>query len=173
MSAVMRLETAKGPVTLRPERPADEALLYRLFRSWALDDLALMPVHEATKEELVRLQFTGQTLTYRANYPAARFDIIEQEGEPVGRLIVDPGSDTEPACFVDFVIVPEKRKGGLGHAIIAAVLRDYARIGRAVRLKVLHHNVPSRRLCAGLGFVEIEELPPFIQLEWRPPGASA
>ena len=54
------IQTVKGPVTLRPERPDDEALLFRLFRSWALEDLEHMPVDAATKENLVRLQFGGQ-----------------------------------------------------------------------------------------------------------------
>ena len=77
-----QLKTDKGPVTLRPERPDDEALLFRLFRSWALDEIAQMPVDDATKENIVRFQFAGQTVTYRGNFPAASFDIIEREGEP-------------------------------------------------------------------------------------------
>jgi RimJ/RimL family protein N-acetyltransferase len=163
------LETAKGAVILRPERAEDEVLLYRLFHSWAFDDLALMPVDDATKEALVRFQFAGQMASYRAQFPAARFDIVEQDGEPVGRLVVDPGGASEPACFVDFVLLPERRNSGLGRAIIAAVLEDYARLRRKVRLKILAYNAPSRRMCAALGFAEIEEQPPFIQLEWTPP----
>jgi GNAT superfamily N-acetyltransferase len=169
MNDIVRVETSKGPVVLRPERPDDEALLYRLFRSWALDDLALMPVDDATKEGLLRFQFTGQMTTYRAHYPAARFDIVEYQDEAIGRLIVEPGNAWQPACFVDFVLLPDRRNAGLGRAIISAVLEDYARLGRKVRLKVLHHNQPSRRMCAALGFVEIEQQLPFIQLEWAPP----
>jgi RimJ/RimL family protein N-acetyltransferase len=173
MNEVVQLETAKGPVTLRPERPDDEALLYRLFHSWAWDDLAQMPVDDATREQLVRFQFAGQMATYRTNYPKARFDIVEKDGQPIGRLIVEPGDATTPACFVDYVILPERRNDGLGRAVIFAVLDEYARLGRKVRLKVLHHNQPSRRMCKALGFVEIEEMLPFIQLEWTPPDAAA
>jgi len=168
----VQLATTKGPVVLRPERAGDEALLYRLFHSWAWDDLAQMPVDDATRENLVRMQFAGQTATYRAHYPKARFDIIEKDGAPVGRLIVEPGDEATPACFVDFVILPDRRNDGLGRAIIFAVLEEYARLRRKVRLKVLHHNQPSRRMCKALGFVEIEEMPPFIQLEWSPPDAA-
>ena len=164
-----RLQTVKGPVTLRPERPDDEALLFGLFRSWALEDLDRAPFDDATKENLLRFQFAGQTATYRATFPAASFDIIEREGAPIGRLIVDPGDAQEPACLVDFVLLPEQRKGGLGRAIIAAVLTEQASLGRKVRVKVLRHNMPSRRMCAALGFVEIEQAPPFIQLEWCAP----
>ena len=116
--------------------------------------------------------FAGQTATYRANFPAASFDIIERDGEPIGRLIVDPGDAREPACLVDFVLLPVQRNGHLGRAIIAAVLAEQACLGRKVRVKVLHHNMPSRRMCAALGFLEIGQEPPFIQLEWSAPPAT-
>ena len=164
-----QLQTVKGPVTLRPERPDDEALLFRLFRSWALEDLEHMPVDAATKENLVRLQFGGQMATYRANFPAATFNIIERDGAPIGRLIVDPGDAREPACLVDFVLLPETRNDRLGRAIISAVLAEQASLGRRVRVKILHHNEPSQRMCAALGFVEIDREMPFIQLEWSAP----
>jgi GNAT superfamily N-acetyltransferase len=166
-----RLQTAKGPVTLRPERPDDEALLFRLFCSWALEDLDRAPFDDATKENLLRFQFAGQTATYRANFPAAAFDIIERDGAPIGRLIVDPGNAQVPACLVDFVLLPEQRNGRLGRAIIAAVLAEQAGLGRKVRVKVLHHNMPSRRMCTALGFIEIGQELPFIQLEWCAPPA--
>jgi GNAT superfamily N-acetyltransferase len=166
-----RLKTEKGPVTLRPERPDDEALLFRLFRSWALEDLERLPLDDAMKQNMLRFQFAGQTATYRAAYPAASFDIIERDGAPVGRLIVDPGNAREPTCLVDFVLLPETRNGRLGRAIIAAVLAEQASLGRKVRVKVLHHNMPSRRMCAALGFVEIGQDLPFVQLEWCAPPA--
>ena len=161
-----QLQTEKGPVTLRPERSDDEALLFRLFRSWALEDLDRLPLDDATKENLLRFQFAGQMASYRANFPAASFDIIERDGTAIGRLIVDPGDAQEPVCLVDFVLLPERRNDRLGRAIIAAVLAEQAALGRKVRVKVLHHNMPSRRMCAALGFVEIGEALPFIQLEW-------
>ena len=167
-----RLQTEKGPVTLRSERPDDEALLFRLFSSWALEDLERLPLDDATRQNLLRFQFAGQMTTYRANFPAASFDIIEQAGAPIGRLIVAPGDAQEPACLVDFVLLPERRNGRLGRAIIAAVLAEQASFGRKVRVKVLHHNTPSRRMCAALGFVEIGQELPFIQLEWSAPPAA-
>jgi RimJ/RimL family protein N-acetyltransferase len=167
-----QLQTDKGPVTLRPERPDDEALLFRLFRSWALEDLQQMPVDDATKENLVRFQFGGQMMTYRANYPSASFDIIERAGEPIGRLIVDPGDAQEPACLVDFVLLPEQRNNRIGRAIIAAVLAEQASLGRKVRVMILHHNEPSQRMCAALGFVEIDRNLPFVQMEWSAPASA-
>lgn len=167
-----QLPTAKGPVTLRPERADDEALLFRLFSSWALEDLDRMPIDDTTKQSLLRVQFAGQTMTYRANYPEASFDIIERDGAPVGRLIVDPGNVRKPACLVDFVLLPETRNDRLGRAIIAAVLAEQASLRRKVRVKILHHNMSSLRMCAALGFVEIGQEPPFVDLEWSAPAAT-
>jgi RimJ/RimL family protein N-acetyltransferase len=164
-----RLETARGPVTFRPERPDDEALLFRLFSSWAFAELQHMPLDDAMKQSMLRLQFAGQAATYRDAYPAASFDIIERDGAPIGRFIVDPGDATRASCFVDFVLLPELRNSGLGLAITAAVMAEQASLGRKVQVKILQHNMPSRRMCAALGFVELGEDPPFVQLEWSPP----
>ena len=57
MNAPLVLRTSRGELLMRPERDADAAFLYALFRSHALAPLAEMPVAEATKEALVRMQF--------------------------------------------------------------------------------------------------------------------
>ena len=167
-SMPLDLDTATGPVRLRPEMPDDAGFLFALFRSHVLADLAMMPVDDATRAALVRMQFQSQTTTYRAQFPDARFDIVEVGGEPIGRIVVDPGGET--GCIVDFALVPERRGQGRGVAIMAAVLRDFAPLGRPMRCKVLIHNEPSARMCRRVGFQEISAEPPFLQLEWRPQG---
>jgi len=163
MSDILVLDTARGPVTLRPEQATDTDFLLVLFRSHMLNELALMPVDDATKEALVQMQFGSQTTTYRGQYPDARFDIVERDGEPIGRLIVDTANN--PGCIVDFALMPDHRGGGLGTAILASVL---ARQIQPVRCKVLCTNEPSIRMCRRIGFVEISSALPFIQLEWHP-----
>ena len=167
MTGVLTMETARGPVVLRPERPDDADFLYGLFRSHMRAELALMPVDDAVRDALVRMQFASQTATYRAQYPAARFDIVERDGVPVGRLVVDDAADA--ACIVDFALLPEHRGGGLGSAIMAGTLARLAERPRPVRCKVLCTNAPSLRMCRRVGFVHIGGELPFLQLEWRPP----
>jgi len=123
-----------------------------------------MPVDDAVKEALVRMQFQSQTATYRAQYPDARFDIIERGGTPIGRIVVDPGG--EAACIVDFALSPESRGHGLGTAILAGVLDCFARPKRRVLSKVLATNAASLRMCRRVGFAETGSIPPFLQLEW-------
>jgi RimJ/RimL family protein N-acetyltransferase len=171
MSAPVTLHTSKGGVVLRPESTADADFLFALFRSHALAELAAMPVDDAMKEALVRMQYASATATYSAQYTEARFDIIEQDGQPIGRLITDSGGAT--ACMVDYALTPERRGGGLGTAIIAAVLEQLAPSDRPMRVKVGMTNEASLRLCARLGFQRINDDMPMLQLEWRPPGLDA
>jgi GNAT superfamily N-acetyltransferase len=164
LTGALLLQTARGQVVLRPERSSDAGFLYALFRSHMLAELELMPVDAATKEQLVRMQFDSQTATYRAQFPQARFDIVEQDGSPIGRLIVDTGADA--GCIVDFALLPERRGAGLGSAILAAVLRQQR---QPVLSKVLYNNEASLRMCRRVGFVHIGGELPCLQLEWRPP----
>lgn len=167
MTGALVLQTARGQVVLRPEQSSDADFLYALFRSHMLAELELMPVDAATKEQLVRMQFDLQTATYRAQFPQARFDIVEQDGSPIGRLIVDTGADA--GCIVDFALLPERRGAGLGTAILAAVLRQQR---QPVLSKVLYKNQASLRMCRRVGFVQIGGELPFLQLEWRPPAGA-
>jgi len=155
------------PIVLRPEREQDAAFLAGLFRTIAGRDLALMPIDEAMKDRLIRLQFASQTATYRTQFPAARFDIIEQDGEPIGRLVIDPG--TEVGRIVDIALVPQRRARGLGTAIVGAVTQ---RLARRVQCQVLAGNQASLRMFHRAGFRQVDDVPPFLHLEWQPPGAT-
>ena len=167
----IELVTTMGPVRLRAEQAGDEAFLFTVFRAHTMIELAALPVDAATREALVRMQFNAQTASYRANYQQARFDIVEIEGQPVGRIVVDAGSgaeDGEPGCIVDFALLPDRQRRGLGSAILAAVLQRFIPLRRKMRCKVLMHNEPSIRMCRRVGFRQIDQETPFLQLEWRP-----
>jgi len=153
-------------IVLRPEREDDATFLANLFRATAGRELSLIAIDAAMKESLIRLQFASQTATYRAQYPAARFDIIEQGGVPIGRIVIDPG--IEAGRIVDIALTPERRTRGLGTAILAAVLERFARRQQRVLCQVLAGNEPSLRMCHRVGFRSIGDVPPFVQLEWRP-----
>jgi hypothetical protein len=87
----LTLRTSRGPLPFRSEHAAEAGFLIDLLRSHALADLAAMPVDDAMKAGLLRMQYSCATSTYRAQCPEARFDIIEADGMPVERLITDPG----------------------------------------------------------------------------------
>jgi RimJ/RimL family protein N-acetyltransferase len=164
------LETTSGPILLRPEQRQDADFLYALFRSHTLTDFAALPVDDAARENLVRMQFIAQTNGYRDAFPDARFDIVCRDSEPIGRLIVD--RSPEATCIVDFALLPAFQGGGLGTAILAGVLAWISETPTVVRCKVMWNNTPSLRMCQRLGFVPVDRDVPFVQLEWRPSGRA-
>jgi RimJ/RimL family protein N-acetyltransferase len=170
MSDVLVLQTQRGPVTLRPERPDDQDFLFRLFRSHTLPELAGLSDDEAVREAVVRMQFAAQTNGYRTQFSTARFDILEHAGAPVGRIILF--DSRQEACIVDFALLPAVRGGGLGTAVMVSVLDYLSTRQRIVRCKVLFNNEPSRRMCLRAGFVQNGGELPFLQLEYQPPGSS-
>jgi ribosomal protein S18 acetylase RimI-like enzyme len=158
-----------GVVILRPERDEDRTFRYRLFCDSRQPEFALLLAPDAFQHLMVQ-QFKAQTVGYRAQFPQARFDIIEMAGRPIGRIVVDrPGSMLH---IVDQAIIPELRGRGIGTAVMRALMDEARRANIPVQLEVASENDPSLRLYRRLGFVPIETVPLYIQLEWRPPTAA-
>jgi GNAT superfamily N-acetyltransferase len=168
MSDALTFETPSGPFTLRPEGAEDADFLYGLFRSHMLAGVAAMPVDDAMKESLLRMQFRSQAMSYRAQYPTARFDVLERDGVPFGRLVVHEAAGV--ATFVDFALLPENRGAGLGTAVMRRVLAWVAERCAVARLSILWNNEASLRMTRRVGFVQVGETPPHVDMEWRRPG---
>ena len=160
-----RIESKQGTLTLRPETSGDEEFLRGLFVATQASMLEHAPLDAAQKAALLEMQFRAQSASYRAGYPEARFDIIELDGRAIGRLIA--AREEGAVRFVDFALSPERRAAGLGTALIGALIEEAAAQGLAVRVDVIWNNAPSLRLCGRLGFVQIGERPPHVELEWR------
>jgi ribosomal protein S18 acetylase RimI-like enzyme len=115
-------------------------------------------------------QFHAQTVSYRADFPRARFDIIELGGQPIGRIIVDRPGDV--VYIVDQAIVPQLRNKGIGTAIMRALMEEARAAGVPVHLMAAQGD-PAMRLYARLGFAAIESATPmYTTLEWRPAAAE-
>jgi ribosomal protein S18 acetylase RimI-like enzyme len=169
MDDVIEIASPLGSLRLRPEREADQPFRYRLFVDSRLPEFALLlqQVGPDAYDQLMRMQFQAQTVTYRMNFPRARFDIIELDGEPIGRIVVDrPGTQIH---IVDQAVVPALRNRGLGATLMHTLMDEAARDALPVRLKVASTNDPSMRLYARLGFLPIETDPFYIEMEWRAP----
>src|SRR5262249_59061997 len=111
-------------------------------------------------------QFHAQSLSHLARFPAARFDLIELSGEPIGRLVVDrPGQFLH---IVDQAIVPQWRGRGVGTAIVRALIDEAEAADLPVRVEGAAENDPSLRLYRRLGFMPVETVPLYTRLEWRP-----
>jgi ribosomal protein S18 acetylase RimI-like enzyme len=112
------------------------------------------------------MQFRSMMLTYRNQFPNARYAILELNGKPIGRLITDVQPDT--VYFPDIAVLPQTQRGGLATALMRVALEEARQLSLPGTVKVLSSNAASLRLCEKLGFFVASEEPPFLNLEWRP-----
>jgi ribosomal protein S18 acetylase RimI-like enzyme len=169
MNDSVEIPSPAGPVRLRPERDDDRDFRYRLFCDSRQPEFALVfppPVYQ----QVMAHQFQAQTVSYRHDFPRARFDIIELAREPIGRIVVDrPGT---MVYVVDQAIVPALRGRGIGAAIMRALMTEAEAAGLPVRLMVASDGEAARRFYLRLGFVPIRTVQFYAELEWRAPAAS-
>lgn len=152
-------------MNLRPETPADRAFRYQLFCDSRLPEWYAAEFPPGVREQLLAHQFEAQTASYPMQFPQARFEIVELDGEPIGRIVVDrPGDHIH---IVDQAITPQMRGRGLGTAIMRALMDEAAAGQIPVRLKVASANDPSMQLYLRLGFRTIEVHPMYLDMEWR------
>lgn len=115
---------------------------------------------------LVDMQFKSREFTYRTSHPTARFDVIEQGGVPVGRIVFDASSPT--ATLVDWALLPQHRGKGIGTAILSALLACCAERGQPVEALAFSTNDIGLHVLRRLGFVVIGNPEPYVRLRWAP-----
>jgi ribosomal protein S18 acetylase RimI-like enzyme len=165
----IEINSPVGRVTLRTETDADHEFRYRLFCESRQPEFALL-LPPAAFQQVMNHQFHAQTVSYRADFPRARFDIIELGGQPIGRIVIDRPGDV--VYIVDQAIVPQLRNKGLGTAIMRALMEEARAAGVPVRLMAAQGD-PAARLYARLGFTAIESATAmYTTLEWRPVAAE-
>lgn len=166
MSKTSAIASPVGVLQRRDERGDDDDFRFRLFCQSRPPGLSALPLAPAAMEQLMRLQFRAQTNSYRAEFPAAQFHIIELDARPIGRIIVDRSEAR--LLIVDQAIVPELRRRGIGTAIMRSVMDEAATSALPVRLQVASDNDPARRLYLRLGFVAVSSATPmYTELEWN------
>jgi ribosomal protein S18 acetylase RimI-like enzyme len=154
-----------GLLHLRAERPEDRDFRFDLFCKSRLPEWDLVQLDPGVRHQLMQMQFEAQATSYAGQFPRARFDIIELDGRPIGRIVVDRPGDR--IHIVDQAIVPELRSRGAGTAIMKALMQEAAAGVLPVRLMVADANDPSLKLYQRLGFRQIDEAVMYMELEWR------
>jgi ribosomal protein S18 acetylase RimI-like enzyme len=150
MNPTITIVSPLGPVLLRPEREEDQPFRYELFCNSRLPEWYQVELDPAVREQLMQHQFNAQTVSYRAQFPNARFDIIWLDGRPIGRIIVDG-----PHRFlhiVDQAIVPELRSRGIGSAIMRYFMdRAAAAAARSMKYRMSCRSLPPTiRRCSSI-----------------------
>ncbi|MDZ5623247.1 GNAT family N-acetyltransferase [Nocardioides bizhenqiangii] len=157
--------TLPAQVVLRPVTGDDHEFLVGLYASTRAD-LALLPLDEEQRDDLVRMQFHAQDLHYRQTSPNGSFDLVEIDGKPVGRLYVD--RTVGDIRIIDVSLLPSLRAAGIGSALIRAVQDEAAATDRTVSLHVAMGN-RAEVLYERLGFRLSADLGVYRLLEWRAP----
>jgi ribosomal protein S18 acetylase RimI-like enzyme len=154
---------------LRPVTADDRAFLVDLYGSVREPELAHVPWDAATRRAFVEQQFAAQDEHYREHYPGATLDVIELDGERVGRLYVHRGpSDIR---IMDVALAPAFRGRGIGTGLLRTLIAEAEASTRKLSVHVETNN-PARRLYERLDFRAAGEHGVYVLME-RAPVASA
>lgn len=150
---------------LRAATPADDAFLRRVYASTREEELAQVDWSDAQKRAFLGMQFDAQDHHYRTHFPGTRFDVIERDGVPIGRLYVQRAADIH---ILDISLLPEHRGAGAGGALLRELQGEAAASARRVTIHVERTN-PALRLYERLGFrVEADDDAVYLFMAWRP-----
>jgi ribosomal protein S18 acetylase RimI-like enzyme len=150
-------------LSLRPIAPVDTSFLARVYASSRAEELALTDWTDEQKEIFCRRQFDAQSVYYAATYPEASFQIIERNGEPIGRLYVARWE--KEIRIVDITLLPEFRGSGLGTKLLRELQEEARVAGRSLTIHVERFN-RALTLYQRLGFREIENKGVYLLMEW-------
>lgn len=152
-------------IRLRPSTPRDAPFIESLFRS-TRQHILMADAERDYLETIVEHQFQLQSDSYEKNFPGAMVFIVEYNDKPIGRVVVDFGSNV--AHLVDLMFIPQARGKGLGTSIVRALQQAAAKVGIPMTLVVDQGNRIAKRLYAKLGFVIESIKPPSELLVWYP-----
>ena len=155
---------------LRPETEADTDFLMRLYASTREEELAQAPWSAEQKQEFVAGQFRAQRHHYRTYFGDAAFDVLEQNGEPAGRLYLQVRQTQ--LHIMDITLMPPWRGRGTGTAILQALQAAGRAHRKGVGIMVEKYN-PAMRLYRRLGFVDLADHGVYLEMEWLPETDSA
>lgn len=151
-------------LSLRPIKPADEEFLARVYASSRADELAVTGWSEEQKAAFCRKQFNAQSVYYAENYPGASFQVIDRDGEAVGRLYVARWE--KEIRIVDITLLPEFRGSGIGTKLLRDLQEEARSAGKSLTIHVERFN-RALTLYHRLGFEQVEDKGVYLLMEWR------
>jgi len=156
-------------INLRPAVPADRDLLFRVYASTRVEELAAVPWTGEQKRAFLLQQFDAQSRHWAEQYGEADFRIIEVDGEPAGRFYVHRGA--REIRLVDIALLPEHRGAGIGTELLRELLEEARSSGRPVTLHVEVFN-PARKFYERLGFHAVEDRGAYVLMRSSRPEAG-
>ena len=155
------LESANR-ITLRLATPADEAFELDLYVATRWNELKLVDWSDTQKQTFFKMQFTARQQQYCRVYPQAIDQIILQDSEAIGRLMVD--QEERYLALIDIALLPAHQNRGVGTKLVQSLLEEAAATGKSVRLHVLATN-PAVRMYERLGFTAMGEDGTYLEMK--------
>ena len=152
-------------VSLRRATEPDYDFMRRLYHSTRAEEMEHFPFDDAQKAAFLDQQFAAQFAHYEQHYPTCERNIIERDGEAVGRLWIDEWRDQ--IRIVDIALLPAARGGGIGTALLGEVLHRAAHSAKPVTIHVEANN-RALRLYERIGFKPVGTNGVYKLMEWRP-----
>jgi ribosomal protein S18 acetylase RimI-like enzyme len=150
-------------ITQRPVTPEDDAFLARVYASTRADELQVTGWSEELKADFCRKQFDAQSAYYAANYQGALFQVIERDGEAVGRLYVARWE--KEIRIVDITLLPEFRGSGIGTKLLRDLQDEAGAAGKSLTIHVERFN-RALGLYERLGFRVREDKGVYLLMKW-------
>ncbi len=154
-----------GPVSLNLAQPSDEQFLFEVYASTRAEEMALVSWTAEQKQAFLQMQSDAQRQSYALEFPEAKWYVIREADEPIGRLIVNRADDK--ILLVDIALLPEYRNRGIGTLLLHELMSEAQQSGLPLHLHIETFN-PAFRLYERLGFVKVDEIGIYWELAWFP-----
>lgn len=160
----MKEETNGLNLSIRRAETADETFLEAVYADSRRDELAPFGWSREQEDAFFKMQFQMQSRAYQMQFPDADYQIVELDGEPVGRMIVQRCE--KEVRLVDVSLLAEFRSRGIGTFLLER-LKTEAGSDRVLSLRVLKTNAGAKRLYERLGLVAVKESDLHFTMQWR------
>jgi ribosomal protein S18 acetylase RimI-like enzyme len=159
----------RADLLCRPATPADLPFLRQVYACTRDDELALLAWDAPMREAFIGMQFNAQQQHFQAQYPDAQQWLIDQAGEPTGRLWLH--QDALGLHVLDITVLPRFRRQGIASACLRHVLRQADLADKPVHLHVLADN-PIQHWYRQLGFCTMASPGLYRAMTRQPLGAQ-
>ena len=162
----MSSNTCNNNISLRKTTQSDIPFMISLYASTRTAELAMTNFSEQEKLTFIEQQFNAQYAHYNQHYCNDFFNIVEIDGEAVGRLFVDYWENE--IRIVDIVLAPKQRNSGLGSYLFKTLFNQAKEMAKPITIHVEKNN-PAKRLYERLGFtLKTQTNEVYLLMQWIP-----
>jgi ribosomal protein S18 acetylase RimI-like enzyme len=156
-------------LALKPAQQIDEAFMLAVYANSRADEMALTGWRPNQQDAFLYMQFDAQKHSYATQFPQAEYSVVEWDGAPCGRLIVDRSG--KEILLIDLALLAQFRRKGIGSILMGQLMEEGTRTGKAIRLHVERFN-PILSWYQRLGFKTESESAIYLEMLWTPGAAD-